>query len=235
MHKEWHINYELGKKAFEEKKYEAARIHLENVLSEKTTFADVYNMLGFIYYLKGKYTESVDYFKQALKINPHYTEAALNLSVAYNELGDIDKAKDVYFDAKKVENVGPLFLDPYVEGKLANMHADIGAIYSDLGLYAEAADEYKKAATLRPSFADIRTKLGSAYRDMKDFQKAIDEITEAVKLNDKYLPARIQLGLTYYIMGEHDRARQEWQKALGINPDDRVAQMYLSMVGGKGK
>lgn len=234
MHKEWHLNYELGKKAFEEKKYEVARHHLENVLTEKTTFADVYNMLGFINYIKGKYTEAVDLFKQALKINPRYTEAALNLSVAYNEIGEIDKAKDVYSDAKKVENVGPFFLDPYVEGKLANMHADIGAIYMDLGIYSEAADEYKKAATLRPSFADIRTKLGSAYRDMKEFGKAIEELTEAVKLNDKYLPGRIQLGLTYYTMGDYDRARQEWQKALAINPDDKVAKMYLSMVS-KGK
>ena len=230
MHKEWRLDYDLGKKAFEEKKYEVARLHLENVLKEKTGFADVCNMLGFVYYLTGKHAEAVNHFKQALQINPHYTEAALNLSVAYNELGEIDNAKDVYARAKEVKSAGQPYLDPFVRGKLANMHAGLGAIYMDIGLYAEAVGEYKKAVDLRPEFADIRTKLGAAYRGMNDCANAVKEFIEAIKLNGRYLPARIQLGLTYYTTGERDRARAEWQKALEISPDDRVTKMYLAMV-----
>ena len=46
------------------------------------------------------------------------------------------------------------YLDPYVKARLANMHAELGNIYKDLGLYKEAADEYRSGLNMRPEFED---------------------------------------------------------------------------------
>lgn len=234
MKRSWQESYELGKKAFDDKNYKDAQLFLEEVLKEKDNFADVYNMLGFIYYSDGRREDAIDYFEKALNINPNYTEVSLNLAVVYNEMGQFDKAQWVYTRAKDAGKAGSTsYLDPYAKGKLANMHAEIGDVYQSIGLYKDAADEYRKAVALRPTFVDIKNKLGTAYRDMRDYSKAIKELEEAIAINPDYSPVRISLGITYYALGQIEKAKAEWLKVLHKNPHDQKAQMYLNLVAEK--
>ena len=48
--------------------------------------------------------------------------------------------------------------------------------------------------------------------------------------NPKYIPARVNLGLTYYTMGRRADALAEWQQILGLEPTNKSAAMYTSMV-----
>ncbi|MDO8427239.1 MAG: tetratricopeptide repeat protein [Deltaproteobacteria bacterium] len=230
MEKGWQHNYDLGKKAFEEKKYDNALQYLEKVAAEKNNFADVFNMLGLMYYNNSRFEDAINSFRRAIELNPSYTEASLNLSVVYNELGQFDKSSEVYALAKAVKKEVHSYLDPYVKGKLANMHAGLGTIYKDLGFYNEAVDEYKKALSLRPEFVDMKTSLGAVFRDMAEYGKAVKELEEAVRLNPDYSASRIQLGLTYYTMGHHERAKTEWLKVLRSHPDDKMARMYMNLL-----
>ncbi len=230
MDRGWQHNYDCGRKAFEEKRYDLALLYLEKVSSEKNTYADVYNMLGLIYYNNGRLSDAADAFSTALEINPNYTEASLSLTVVYNDLGRFDKSKDAYMLARQSRKQSESYLDPYVKGRLANMHASLGMIYKDLGIYSQAVEECKKALDLRPDFIDIKTELGSAYRDMKDFESSIRELTEAVEINPAYPHPRVQLGLTYYTMGDNERARQEWTKVLEEHPEDSMASMYMTLL-----
>lgn len=230
MVKGWQHSYDAGKRAFEEEKYDSALYYLEKVADEKGAFADVYNMLGLIYHYKGLNGDAVSSFMRAIELNPNYTEAYLNLSVVYNETGEFSKAEAAYQRAKESRKDSATYLDPYVKGRLANMHSSLGTIYKDLGFYAEAADEYRKALALRPEFIDIKTKLGAVYRDMKDFNNSLKELNEAVALNENYTHPRVQLGLTFYTMGDTERAKAEWLKALEKNPEDKMANMYLTLL-----
>lgn len=230
MEKGWQHNYDLGKKFFDERKYDAALQYLEKVAAEKNQFADVYNMLGFIYYSNSRFEDAIRAFRKAIEINPAYTEASLNLSVVYNELGQFERSSEVYAQAKEGRKDAKSYLDPYVRGKLANMHSGLGEIYKDLGFYQEAADEFRKALILCPEFVDIRTSLGVVCRDMRDFQGALKELEESLRENPDYTHARIQLGLTHYTMGQHEKAKTEWLKVLRANPEDRLAQMYMNLL-----
>ncbi|CAG1066415.1 TPR repeat-containing protein YrrB [uncultured bacterium] len=230
MEKGWQHNYDLGKRSFDERNYDTALQYLEKVAAEKNQFADVYNMLGLIYYYGSRFEDAIKAFRKAIEINPAYTEASLNLSVVYNELGQFERSSEVYAMAREGRKEAESYLDPYVKGKLANMHSGLGAIYKDLGFYNEAADEFKKALKLRPGFVDIKTNLGVVYRDMKDYEKALRELEETVSQNPEYAHSRVQLGLTYYTMGQQERARSEWLKVLRANPEDKVAQMYMNLL-----
>jgi len=231
LNKSWQDHYEIGLKAFEEKNYSEAQYHLEEVVKVKGGFADIYNLLGVIYQMNGKVNDAITVFKKALEINPAYTEAALNLSIAYNERGEFDNAAEVYSTAKhRDQGEKSSYLDPYVKGKLANMHAELGSIYRDLAFYKEASEEYKKGLLLRPEFADIRTNLGIAYRGMNDFSKAVSEFEEALKINPYYAHARLQLGVTYYLMDHKEMAKSEWLKVLHETPDEKRAEMYLNLL-----
>ncbi len=232
MSRNWQELYEIGKRAFDENNFEEAKESLSELLKEKGNFADVYNMMGFIFHDNGRTDEAIEMFKKALVINPAYTDAALNLAVAYNEKGDYEMAWHVYTSAKEKVKEGDHapYLDPYVKGKLANMHAEIATIYKDLGLYIDAAEEYKKALKLRPQYVDIKTDLGIAYRGMRDYSKAISELEETIKLNPGCSPARVQLGLTYYLMDKKEQAKAQWLKVLHDNPNDKKVHVYLNLL-----
>ena len=225
-----HETYLLARKLYEKENFAEAEKLLEKLAVEAPFFADVFNKLGVIYHQRGAFGKAAKAFEKALELNPRYTEAALNLAVTYNNLGRYEKASAAFQNAARFTQTGTGALDPFIRGKLANQHADLGDIYFDLGLHGEAVEEYRKAVTLGPKFADLRTKLAVALREKGDFDAALAEFQEALKVNPKYVPAYLHLGMSYYMRGLIDRAVRVWKTALKASPNDKSVQVYLEFI-----
>jgi tetratricopeptide (TPR) repeat protein len=210
--------------------YAEAIALLTDVLRDKAPYADVYDMLGIMYHQEGRLAEAEEMFREALRINPAYTEAALNLVVTCNDLGKYADAKVVYERAMAASKRAPRELDPFAKGKIANMHAEVGAAYRAVGLYEEAVREYERALALCPTFVDIRTDLGNTRREMGDVAGAIRELEHVRAESPRFVAGRLQLGLGYYAAGRRDDAGAEWRTALEIAPANRSARMYLSLL-----
>jgi tetratricopeptide (TPR) repeat protein len=225
-----HESYLLARKLYEKENFAEAEKLLEALATEAPFFADVFNKLGVIYHQRGAFGRAVKAFEKALELNPRYTEASLNLAVTYNNLGRYEKASAAFQSAARVSQDGPGALDPFIRGKLANQHADLGDIYFDLGLHAEAVAEYRKAVELGPKFADLRTKLAIALRERGEFEAALEEFQEALRVNPKYVPAYLHLGMTYYMRGLVERAERVWKTALKASPGDKSVQVYLEFL-----
>ena len=93
---------------------------------------------------------------------------------------------------------GPVQIDPFARGKIANMHADLGQAYAEAGFVHEAIEQYLKAVALCPSFADLRTRLGNLYRDAGDLAHAREQYQAAKDANPRYVQARVLLGVTLF-------------------------------------
>jgi tetratricopeptide (TPR) repeat protein len=219
-----------GREHYAAREYDRAEHFLSELAREQIAYADVYDMLGVIYHQQGRMTDAEAMFKEALRINPSYTEAALNLAVTLNDLGKYREAKDIYQRAMSASRSAPRNLDPFAKGKIANMHADIGAAYHGVGLYEDAVREYERALALCPKFVDIRTKLGTTFREMGNVAAAIREFERVKAENPKFPGGRLHLGLSYYAQGRRTEAAAEWQQVLAMAPDNKSAQMYLAMV-----
>lgn len=227
--------YEKGMEFFDKKDYFNARKNFEELEKSGFAFADVLNKLGFILSLNGEYEKAVVHLRKALDINPRYSEAAINLSFVLGELGRYDEASDVRRRLKSsVLTKDEKNIDPFVLGKIANMHGDIAERYAELGWFAEAIEEYRKAVKIRPAFVDLRTRLAVLLREQGNIEDAIEHLTQCLLENPRYLNAYIQLGMTYYAMGESDLAKKQWETALSKDPDNTVAKTYLNMVNKKG-
>jgi tetratricopeptide (TPR) repeat protein len=238
MSANWRGNFEAAKKFLKENDYDNALSEIEKLLEKHEGFADVHNMKGLILYGLGRRNEATEAFDKALQINPAYSEASLNLVVVYNELGEVHKAQSVYELAKKAVNSKVVagrenYLDPYVSGRLANMHAELGAIYKDIGMLDKAVYEFKSALEMKPGLVDVLTQLGIVYRDAKDFSMSIRMLEEALVYNPKFTSARLQLGLTHYTMGSPARAKAEWKKVTRKDPHNKMANMYLNFLRSK--
>jgi tetratricopeptide (TPR) repeat protein len=220
----------LGREHYVAREFEKAERYLAQVVQEHRGFADIFNMLGVIYHEQGRFTDAQQSFEGALKINPNYTEAALNLSVTYNDLGKYDKAREVYSRAVSNSHRQPRSLDPFARGKIANMHADLGAVYASVGFYEEGIGEYRRALEMCPSFVDVRTRLANVYRDAGDYDSALAEFAQIKLARPDYLPARVALGVTLFSLGRVQDAIDEWELVLGEDPTNKTAGVYLKMV-----
>jgi tetratricopeptide (TPR) repeat protein len=219
-----------GEEFYQKGDYARAEEFFLKVLASGQKFADVYNRLGLISSTKGEYEKASKYFEKALEINPKYTEVSLNLAVTYNEMGQYEKARKVYGVAEGIAETSVKGIDPFVKGKLANLHFSTGEIYHDMGLLDEALTEYLKAEALRPDFLDVKVKIGIAYRDKGLSNKAIHEFKEAKRKNPNYPPAGINLGVTYYTLSKFDLAEEEWLDVLKKQPENKIAAMYLRLI-----
>ncbi len=220
----------LGREHYQRREFDKAEETLREVVKRDDRLADVHDMLGIIFHMRGHLTAAEHHFERALAINPSYTEAALNLAVTYNDRGKYDAARALYARIKAAP-VGPAQgLDPFARGKIANMHAEVGEAYADAGLVREATAEYEKAVALCPHFADLRTRLGSLLREQNDFVHAREHYEAALDARPGYVAARVQLGVTLLSMGETDAAAREWQRALEAEPDNARAKMYLRIL-----
>jgi tetratricopeptide (TPR) repeat protein len=203
---------------------------LMEVVRENAPYADVYDMLGFIFHQEGRLTEAEEMFRQALRINPTYTEAALNLVVTCNDLGKYAEAKAIYEHALHARRRAPRELDPFVKGKIANLHADVAAAYRAAGLLKAAVSEYQRALELCPTFADLRTELGKTRREVGDLAGALGDLERVRAESPQFIPGRVQLGLAYQAAGRRDEAAAEWRAALASDGDDRAARAYLALL-----
>lgn len=219
----------IGKQYFENKQYAQAESYFKRVLEHSGSYADVFNMLGVIAHVEGRFASAIDYFQKALQINPRYTEATLNLAVLYNDLGQYAEAKKLYNRLRGGTGASASPIEPVLRGKLSNLHADIGDIYRSIGLYPFSIEEYRKALHLNPTYFDIRTKLGQALRENSSAAESLKELKSVLRADPKYCPALIQLGITYYTMKNSAEARKCWRSALEREPDNEYARMYLRL------
>ncbi len=224
----------LGRGYYLKKDYAQAEQYLTQIVEQNQSFADVYDMLGVIYHDQGQYQKAERAFEAALRINPGYTEAALNLAVTYNDTGKYPQAQETYHAALTHSGAAVGKLDRFVQGKLANMYADIGDVYLSSSMYAEAIAEYRRALELGPAFVDLRTKLAGALRDSGDREGAIREYETVVREAPSYVPARLNLGLSLLAAGRRDEAAKHWRAVLEISPGNRNAEMYLKLGSAEG-
>lgn len=220
----------LGKGLFDKHQYVEAERALSQLRDQAEHFADVQNMLGVIYHDRGQFSRAQRCFEQALKLNPAYTEAALNLSVIYNDAGRYEDARRIYEGARARQIQNPTALDPFIQGKIANMYAAIGDVFAESGLAAKAIEEYRRALELGPRFHDLRLRLAAALRDSGQRDAALQELETTVREAPDYTPARVALGVAYYAAGRKGDAEQAWAESLRQRPGDRIAEMYLALL-----
>jgi tetratricopeptide (TPR) repeat protein len=219
----------LGREHYQKREFDKAEYLLKQVVDLTDRFADVFDMLGVMAHSRGDFTQAERHFEKAVRLNPNYTEAQLNLMVTYNDLGKYDAAREVY-GVIRSRGAGGGKGDPFAKGKIANMHAELSQAYQDAGMMPEAIAELERAVRLCPQFADLRTRLAVLYRDGGQPERAREELESARSANPGYAQARLLLGVMMLTAGELEPAAAEFETVLDKDPDNKSAQMYLRLV-----
>lgn len=219
--------------AFQVGDYETAEPLLMTVAEHPPVFANVYNMLGFIYSQRGMPEKAVELFRRALTVNPNYTEAQLNLTITLADMGVYDQALAEFAKAQERELRGGAAVTSPVRDRLANAHASLGRLYHELRLFGHAVVEFDKALSWAPRFADLHCRRAQSFLEQGAFDEALRGLLKALEINPHYTQAYNDLGLAFLRRGNREQAILAWRKALSLEPENQLAKIYLKQVEGR--
>ena len=187
-------------------------------------------------YLKGRFhfakrtrddiLKGIDYFQQAIKLDPNFALAFATIAESYNSLGkNADLPPKEVVPQAKAAATRALEIDP----ALAEAH---GALADSLALYdwnwAESEREYATALGLDPNVSYIHLTRGASYfvpTGKRD--EAVAELKRAVELEPLSLITNAIFGLSYLYAGQTEKALEQGKKAYDLEPNFRFGRQYL--------
>ncbi|MGD8318098.1 MAG: tetratricopeptide repeat protein [Myxococcales bacterium] len=204
--------------------YPLAQPYYEKLVQQGLRYADVFNRLGIIYHLDGRMAEARWCFQQALELNSGYLEAALNLTVTCNELGEYGSGVRTLQRAQRHADCSN---DAYRRGKVANLHRMLGRAYLDLDRPEDAMHELGRALRLCPKFHDVRLELARLLRLRGNAPAAREELLLILQLDPGHHDARALLGVIEIETGDPDQGRAHLKAVVQDCKDHPIAEAYL--------
>ncbi|MFY9221609.1 MAG: protein kinase [Blastocatellia bacterium] len=202
------------------------------IISSKQT---THNPEAYRFYLQGLYAWNkrtpeqvrlaLDYFKQAIDLEPTYALAYIGLADCYNLLGtyNLELPKDT-FPKAQAEAKNALAIEP----DFANAYASLGYCLTNyFWQFQEAEKAFKKSIELNPSYSTAYHWYGLYLLTNKRFDEAIEMLKQAEKLDPISLIINTNLGLAYSLAGQQDKAIEELNKTLSLEPNFALAHFRL--------
>lgn len=101
----------------------------------------------------------------------------------------------------------------------AGAHNNLGVVYYNKGLYADAITHFEKALELDPRMQVAERNLQIAYFHTGYFETLVGELRERLERNPDDVEAHDRLARAYYYGGDHEHAIEEWRKAANVRQD----------------
>ena len=154
--------------------YDQAISELNSLLSQKSDVYEVPLLLGKCYKGKGDTNSAIDYFSQAVAIDPNNTEA-------YNERLQLNWKREYWSDSK-YDIVKLISLSSEFDESLT---FSLGYCNSKLNNNNEAFENYTKLLKFNPKHSMAYNNRGSLYNGRGEHQLALNDFMSALK-NSKY-------------------------------------------------
>lgn len=186
-------------------------------------------LLGTIFYMQGNLSRAVEVFKKLLELDPKYTDAAISLSIIYNDIGKYDEAKKIYQIANQSLQTKRPGSDENIDKRFAIKHLELGDLYLKFHRYDEALEEYSKSLSLDQEALQTRVKIAKCYAKKGYTSRAVQELQQLCMQHPSFIEGKIQLGLMHFSLGNVLDAQVEWERARSEAPDNAEIESYLAM------
>jgi eukaryotic-like serine/threonine-protein kinase len=186
------------------------------------------NTEAYQLYLKGRYhasklteeglKKSVEYFQQAIDLDPGYALAYAGLSESYQDLGGVlgfFSPREFYLKAKAAA-MKALEADE----TLAEAHSSLASIKQYYDWDRKGAEsELKRALQLNPSYSAAHHTYGTVLESEGRFEESIAERKRAAELDPLSPSATADVGYPFYYARRYDEAIEHYNRALELDPN----------------
>lgn len=235
----------LGVIRYKQQRYNEAAVALNKSLQIKDN-AEAHYYLGEILDKQDRSNDAIAQYKQAVKLNPRYTEAWFDLGVAQYNHNNYDEAINAYKQAITLKNDNYEFYE-----NLADVYRQIG--FKDKNVrkinYQQAESYYNLAITFaernkdkinETALADLYSKQGFVTGGLNKWEATINVLAKAVAISADSVDYT-NLGWAYYNSAQDDifskreaqakpkleKARDALQKATAM--DSRAVGAFMNL------
>jgi TolB-like protein/DNA-binding winged helix-turn-helix (wHTH) protein len=199
-----------------------------------TNSAEAYQL-----YLKGRYhwekyiprdvEKSIEYYQQAINLDPNFALAFAGLSDAYFALSGVGAAapNDVMPKAKAAA-----LRAIEIDETLAEAHTSLGVVkdFYDWD-FANAEREFRRAIELNPNSPTAHHLYAKFLPDLKDnFDDSISEFQKALEIDPFSVAVNKDFGETLYYARRYDQAIEQFNKTLLLEPNYPLSHSWLARV-----
>ena len=97
-------------------------------------------------------------------------------------------------------------------------HNNLGIALSAAGNLPAAVEEFRRACTINPKYAEAQDNLGLALAQSGRLGEAIEHYHQAIALRANYAEARANLGVALFSVGRPSEGLEEFRKAVALDP-----------------
>ncbi len=189
---------------------------IRGIIASDPDITDAYFTIGNIYFQQQKFRESIGYFQQVLGRKPDDTFAAINITLAYEGMGDYDGAEKFLLGYMEKGVVDPQFY--FMLGNMNFLQKR----------YDKAIPYFEKCISLNAESAGSQNLLAAIAIIRDDLDGAERHIEEALRLNPKLANAHYNRAQVFEKRGRPGEAEAEYLQELEISPKHFKAMYNLS-------
>jgi tetratricopeptide (TPR) repeat protein/alkyl hydroperoxide reductase subunit AhpC len=211
--------YGIGSVYLNQNKNGGARETFERCVKLKAnypdTLPDAWNNLGVIATRESRVDDSVPYFREALRLNPHHLLALDNLGNAYRAQKKWDEARKVLERAVETAPQDP------------EANYSLGMVFAQTDDTEKAYEYLQRALKARPVYPEALNNLGVLYLVTRRRDQAVSSFEQCIRVAPAFDQAYLNLARLYALEGSRDKARSVLLDLLKEHPDHPQAKQEL--------
>ena len=181
-------------------------------------FNDVYFKLGELHHQQGDVDTAVNYFKQALALNPELADRFMTQGQrAFDE--------ENYKDAIEPLNIHLLLFPEDVSATYL-----LGQSYEASGDADSAITFYERTLVLDPQRPDVLFKMVYIYRGREAYQQAVNTLQRIIEIAPETTEAHYLLALSYLSLKQPNSALPAFLTTIQLRPDDVAAHYHAAIL-----
>jgi protein O-GlcNAc transferase len=248
--------FRAGSAAYLRNDLHAAHIQFAKLVQLAPTVAAGHTAFGTVLLAEGDPRSAVKQLELARGLDPRDAGAALNLALAYSQLGDYAKSVQMFRVLDQLTSNSPQALAPQaaiayaaalsatgdpasaqkqLEAALATspddpaLHDALGTVLAQREQYEPAVVEFQRTISLDSALASAHYHLGSVFLNQGNPTAAVTELTLANELAKDNIDYTLQLGRALRANHQDDSALTTIRHALTLTPASVDAKYELAL------
>lgn len=199
----------------QQRRFQEALEYLNQSAESGLSGAETMRKIGLIHLELEQYDEAITVFNDLLERDPSAHHVRLYLGVAYEEKGDLDRAKAEFL---KIPSDSSVYTDAV---------GHIAFILSEKGQNDAAVDILKNSIAQNPGQIEPYLNLSTIYEKLDKSETALSLLLDCEKRFENEPRLHFRVGVLYDTLGKKRDSIERMKKVLSINPKDAQALNYL--------
>jgi tetratricopeptide (TPR) repeat protein len=199
--------------------------HYSETLRLKPDHVEAMNNLGLLFAARGHYEQAIEWYRTALTTKSDAYDVRVNLGMSLLAIGRPGDALDEFENVIRNQESSD---DTRGSRGTALAENGRGLALAQLGGRLAAADAFRRATELDPSYVEAWSNLGLALQSMGRGDEAIAALRQALALDPSFEQARLNLGIILTGERAYAEALRVFREGADRVPESLLLRMNLA-------